>query len=154
MVSNNTYLIATDGSKYSENAILKGMELAKSMDAKVYVLYVLDTREYVPSMLNEPVPLGSKWDVTEEMVQQEGNDAIKYAKKVAEDKGVECESVILKGRAAHEILEFAEHNKVDMIIVGTLGKGGVERFLLGSVSDKVVRYSPTSVLVVKKKNNV
>jgi len=85
---NNTFrqiMIATDGSKCSQNAVLKGMELAKSMNAKVYALYVLDTSTYVPSLLKKSAHLGSKWDVIEEMLRKEGNDAIQYAKKIAED---------------------------------------------------------------------
>jgi Universal stress protein UspA and related nucleotide-binding proteins len=143
-------LIATDGSKCSENAILKGMEIAKSMDARVYALYVLDTCAYVPSMLKESVHLGSKWDIIKDMIRQEGDDAILYAKKVAADKDIDFEGVIAEGDAAHEILDFAESNNVDMIVMGTLGRGGLQRFMLGSVADKVVRHSNISVLVVKK----
>jgi len=84
------------------------------------------------------------------MLHQEGDDAIQYAKKVAADTEIDYEGVIVEGNPAHTILEFAEQNKVDMIIIGTLGKSGLERFLLGSVADKVVRHSRISVLVVKK----
>ena len=56
---------------------------------------------------------------------------IQYAKKVAEDKEINYEGVVLEGDPAHIILEFAELNKVDMIIMGSLGKGGLERFFLG-----------------------
>jgi len=153
MTLNNTYqkiLIATDGSKCSQNAVLQGMELAKLMGAKVYALYVLDKNAYILPVLETPIHLGSKWDVVEEMLRQEGNNAIQYANKVAEDKEIDYEGVIVEGNPADAILEFAEQKKVDMIIMGTLGKGGLERFLLGSVTDKVVRHSKISVLVVKK----
>ncbi|OPY19377.1 MAG: Universal stress protein [Methanomethylovorans sp. PtaU1.Bin073] len=153
MALNNTFqkiLIATDGSKCSENAVLKGMEIAKSMDSKVYALYVLDTCAYVPSMLKGSPHLGSKWDVIKDMIRQEGDDAIRYATKVAADKDIDCEGVIAEGDAAHEIMEFAERNDVDMIVMGTLGRGGLQRFLLGSVADKVMRHSKISVLVVRK----
>jgi nucleotide-binding universal stress UspA family protein len=153
MTLNNTYqkiLIATDGSKYSQTAVLQGMELAKLMGAKVYALYVFDKKAYIPPVLETSIHLGSKWDITEEMLRQEGADAIEYAKKVAKDKGIDYEGLVLEGDPAHEILEFAEQNKVDLIIMGTLGKGGLEKFLLGSVADKVVKHSKISVLVVKK----
>jgi|SRR5665647_1970540 nucleotide-binding universal stress UspA family protein len=153
MTSNNTFqkiLIATDGSKGSQNAVLQGMELAKLMGSKVYALYVLDKNAYIPPVLETSIHLGSKWDVMEEMLRQEGNDAIQYVKEVAEDKEIDYEGVVVEGDPAHAILEFAEQNKADMIIVGTLGKGGLERFLLGSVTDKVIRHSKISVLVVKK----
>lgn len=128
------------------------MKLAKLMGAKVYALYVLDKNAYVPPVLETPIHLGSKWNVMEEMLRQEGEDAIQYAKKVAEDMEIDYEGVVVEGDPAHAILEFAEQNEVDMIIMGTLGKGGVERFLLGSVADKVVKHSKVSVFVVKKQN--
>ena len=85
-------LIATDGSDYSQNAILQGLELAILMDANVYILYVIDKKAYVPPILKTSIPLGSKWDIMEETLRQEGNEAIQYAKKVAEDKGVDIEA--------------------------------------------------------------
>jgi nucleotide-binding universal stress UspA family protein len=153
MTLNNTYqkiLIATDGSKCSQKAVLQGMELAKLIGAKVYALYVLDKKAYIPPVLETSIHLGSKWNVMEEMLRQEGNDAIQFAKKVAEDKEIDYEGVVVEGDPAHIILEFAEQNKVDMIIMGSLGKGGLERFLLGSVANKVVMHSKISVFVVKK----
>lgn len=126
------------------------MELAKLMGAKVYALYVLNKDAYIPPVLETPIHLGSKWNVTEETLRQEGDDAIRYAKKVAEDKEIGYEGVVVEGDPANAILEFAEQNRIDMIIIGTLGKSGLERFLLGSVADKVVRHSKVSVLVVKK----
>lgn len=134
MTHNNTFqnvLIATDGSKCSQNAVLKGMELAKSMDAKVYVFYVLDKCAYVPSLLNGSAHLGSIWDVIEDMIRKEGNDAIRYSKNIPEDRGINCEGVLVGGDAAHEILEFTERNNVDMIVMGTLGIGGWKDFCLG-----------------------
>ena len=136
--------------KVSQNAVLQGMELAKLVGAKIYALYVLNKNAYIPPVLETSIHLDSKWNVVEETLRQEGNDAIQYAKRVAENKEIDYEGVVLEGDPAHTILEFAEQNKVDLIIMGTLGKGGLERFLLGSVTDKVVRHSKISVLVVKK----
>jgi len=120
------------------------------MGAKVYILYVLDKNAYIPPVLETSIHLGSKWDVMEEMLRQEGDDAIQYVKKVAEDNEIDYEGVVVEGDPAHSILEFSEQNKVGLIIIGTLGKGGLERFLLGNVADKVVRHSKISALVVKK----
>jgi nucleotide-binding universal stress UspA family protein len=150
---NNTFqkiLIATDGSKCSQNAVLQGMEFAKLIGAKVYVLYVLDENAYIPPTLETPIYLGSKWDVMEETLRQEGANAIQYANNVAQSEGIDFEGVVIEGNPANTILEFAEQKKVNIIIMGTFGKGGLERFLLGSVTDKVVRHSKSSVLVVKK----
>jgi len=126
------------------------MELAKLMGAKVYALYVFNKNAYVPPVLETPIHLGSNWNVMEEMLRQEGDNAIQYAEKVAKDKKIDYEGVVVEGDPTNVILEFAEQKKVNMIIMGTLGKGGLERFLLGSVTDKVVRHSKVPVLVVKK----
>jgi nucleotide-binding universal stress UspA family protein len=147
-----TILIATDGSKSSQKAVLQGMELAKLMGAKVYALYVLDKNAYIPPTLETPIYLGSKWDITEKTLRQEGDDAIRYANDVAKNKGIDFEGVVIEGNPANAILEFAEQKKVNLIIMGTFGKDGLERFLLGSVTDKVIRHSKSSVLVVKKQN--
>lgn len=111
------------------------MELAKFIGSKVYALYLLNKSAYVPPVLETPIHLGSKWNVMEETLRQEGDNAIQYAKQVAEDKEIDYEGVVVEGDPAHAILEFAKQNKVDLIIMGTPGKGGLERFLLGSVTD-------------------
>ena len=65
---------------------------------------------------------------------------------------MEVECKVLKGNPADKIITFAEDNDMDMIIVGSLGKGGYERFVLGSVSEKIVRHSKIPVLVVREKH--
>jgi nucleotide-binding universal stress UspA family protein len=57
--------------------------------------------------------------------------------------------VVLEGNPSHEIIEFADNNNIDLIIMGTLGKTGFDRFLLGSVAEKVTRNSKVPVLVVR-----
>ena len=64
---------------------------------------------------------------------------------------IEVESVILEGSPADEIVDFAEKNDIDLIVMGTQGKSAIERFLIGSVAENVVRHSKKSVLVVRKK---
>jgi nucleotide-binding universal stress UspA family protein len=59
---------------------------------------------------------------------------------------------VLKGNPAEKILTFAEDNNLDMIIVGSLGKSGYERILLGSVSEKVIRHAKIPVLVVRERH--
>ena len=63
--------------------------------------------------------------------------------------GVEVREVLLEGHPSNEIIDFAENNNADLIVVGTLGKTGLDRFLMGSVAEKVVRGSKVPVLVVR-----
>ncbi|HID26562.1 MAG TPA: universal stress protein [Methanosarcinales archaeon] len=59
------------------------------------------------------------------------------------------ERVILDGNPAEEIVNFANNNSIDLIVMGTMGKSGLDRFLLGSVAEKVTRTSLIPVMVVK-----
>ena len=67
----------------------------------------------------------------------------------AKSSGLDAEPIILKGSAAEKILDFAHKHDIDMIVVGSLGKSGIEHFTLGSVSEKIVRYAKVPVLVVR-----
>ena len=68
---------------------------------------------------------------------------------MAKEIGVNVISVLLQGHPAQEILDFAEKNDIDMIVLGTQGKTGIDRFLLGGVTEKVVRHAKAEVLVVR-----
>ena len=72
--------------------------------------------------------------------------------KIAKAAGMEVETRVLKGNPAEKIVSFAEDNNIDMIIVGSLGKGGYERLVLGSVSEKIVRHAKVPVLVVRERH--
>jgi len=61
--------------------------------------------------------------------------------------------VLLEGHPADEIVKFAEQNDIEMIVMGTLGKTGLDRFLLGSAAENVVRHSKIPVLVVRGENS-
>lgn len=137
-------LIATDGSETSKEAADFGVEMIGCSGAKVYVVYVIDTTPY------RSIPLDEIWskEVLEEF-EREGQEATSYVEKIAKASGMEVESRVLKGNPAEKIVSFAEDNNVDMIIVGSLGKTGYERVVLGSVSEKVVRHSKVPVLVVR-----
>ncbi len=82
----------------------------------------------------------------------EGKEATAYVETSGKAKNVEVESVILEGSPAHEIVNFAEENDIDLIVMGTHGKNAIERFLLGSVAENVVRHSRKAVLVVRGKD--
>jgi nucleotide-binding universal stress UspA family protein len=69
--------------------------------------------------------------------------------KTARDAGLQVEPTLLEGHPAEEIVNFAEKNGVDLIIVGSLGKSGIERFLIGSVSENVFRNAKGPVLVIR-----
>jgi len=140
-------LIATDGSENGTQAINAGMEIARLSEGKAYALHVVDTSGY-PSGRGDP-----KWTrLIEEQFKTFGLEITATVEEAAKAAGVEVEFVTLEGHPAEKILDFAEKQDVDMIVVGSLGKTDVERFLLGSVSEKVVRNAKVPVLVVRAKS--
>lgn len=139
-------LIATDGSENGAQAINAGMEIARLSNGKAYALHVIDTSVY-PSGKGDP-----KWfRLIEEQFKTFGLEITVTVEEAAKAAGVEVEFVTLEGHPAEKILDFAEKQNVDMIVVGSLGKTDVESFLLGSVSEKVVRNAKVPVLVVHGK---
>ncbi len=140
-------LIATDGSETAREAADFGMEMVGCSGAKVYAVYVIETTPY------RSVPLDQIWSKeTLDEFERVGHEATSYIEKIGKAVGAEVESRVLKGNPAEKILSFAEDNNIDMIIVGSLGKSGYERVLVGSVSDKIIRHAKVPVLVVRERH--
>ena len=137
-------LIATDGSKASENAVRLGIKLAHQNGAKVYAIYVINISAYDSILMDE------SWVIDEcKECEEKGHKATSSVEEKARFAGLEAESIILKGNPAEKILDFANENGIDMIVVGRLGKSGIERFAIGSVSEKVVKHAKVPVLIVQ-----
>jgi nucleotide-binding universal stress UspA family protein len=134
--------IATDGSENTRRAIEYGIKFAEFSGAIVYALHVVDT-----SSLSQNWTVG--WETIYEILKNEGQRTISKVKEYGEASGVDVKEVLLDGYPSSEIIDFAENNDIDLIVMGTLGKTGLDRFLLGSVAEKVVRNSKVPVLVVR-----
>jgi nucleotide-binding universal stress UspA family protein len=135
-------LIATDGSKRTQNAVQTGLEVAAAHKSRVYAVYVVDTVTFTS------VPMDVTWENMYQLLKEEGEVAVGRVKEAAAP-GVEVETHVLEGNPALEITKFAKDHGIDLIVVGTLGKSGIDRILLGSVAEKVVRIAPCPVLVIK-----
>jgi nucleotide-binding universal stress UspA family protein len=136
-------VIATDGSENSLRAISYGIEIAKLSGAMVHALYVVDTSSF------SAIPMDAGWEEMYEILRKEGEKAVFDVKERGEAAGVEVREVLWEGHPSTEIINFAESNDIDLIVMGTLGKTGLDRFLLGSVAEKVVRNAKVPVLVVR-----
>jgi nucleotide-binding universal stress UspA family protein len=134
-------LIATDGSDRNRAAVSEALRIGKVCGALVYAAYVADSRALESAAAGTVA--GDAWA----MVQSEAAAALAHVKSQGE--GVSVETVVLEGKPATEIVKFAKEQKIDLIVIGTQGKQGIERFLLGSVAESVIRSAPCRVLVVK-----
>ncbi|HOW15379.1 universal stress protein [Methanosarcina sp.] len=139
-------VIATDGSENSRKAISCGIEIAKISGATVYIIHVVDTLSVVSDIWT------AGKDLIHDMMIRDGKKILSETKKTIEDSGVEVKDVLLNGHPGEEIIKFAENNNMDLIVMGTLGATGLEKFLMGSVAEKVVRHSKVPVMVVRNQD--
>lgn len=136
-------LIGTDGSEHTEKAIRYAVELARLAEAKVHALYVVDTSAFAT------IPMDVAWESMYELLHQEGAQATKEIADQCEKAGVEVEEHMVEGHPAEEIMKHAEELSVDLIVLGSIGRSGLDRFLIGSVADRVTRNSKIPVMVVR-----
>ncbi len=134
-------LVPTDGSEYTKAAVRKAMELAKLAGGKVTALYVLD------QTILTNMPMDTAVMNVYNTLEKEGKEAVDFVKELGEQEGVETTVSIKEGTPVKVILE--ESSKYDIIVMGTLGRTGMSKLLMGSVAERVVRASQCPVLVVR-----
>ena len=132
-------LVAYDGSESANRALDQAAELAQSNGADVSVVSVA-----------EPLPqFGRAGAMLLPEEEQERLHELDDAKTALTERGVSAKVVERKGDAAAMIIDEAEKEGTDMIVMGTRGLNGAQRWLLGSVSSRVVQHAPCNVLVVR-----
>jgi len=135
-------LIATDGSEKNMTAVEEAMQIGRVCGSTVIAAYVMDVSVLESSSADVGV-VRDTWTV----IQREADAALDRIRTKAE--GVDLQTVTLEGKPATEIVRFSIENQIDLIVIGTQGKRGFERLLLGSVAEQVVRLATCKVLVVK-----
>ena len=132
-------LIATEGSESSRSAVSEAIEFARMCSSKLIILSeVLSNSEY-----EDGVP----WAI--DQVEREIRNNLEAIKKTAYESGIECEIIVLRGHdPSMDIVGEAVTNKVDMIVMGTHGRSGLKRLVMGSVAGEVLRHARCKVLVV------
>jgi nucleotide-binding universal stress UspA family protein len=145
-------LVAVDGSKPSIDASDQAIDIAKRYDAELIVLYVIspDTRyNYLEDVITPRLPRAMKEVMM--IAMQKGAKHVDRVKQKALEKNVKVKTDVVIGISSvvKEIIEYAEKNKVDMIVMGSRGLSGIKKMLLGSVASGVLIYSHCPVLVTK-----
>lgn len=140
-------LIPVDGSKYTDMCLKTAAFLCRDKAADEYVL--LNVTHHISDLDLEVAPRDR--DVIRETFMKRAEALLEKSKAYLVSQGVRnVTTVILKGPSpSQEIIEFAEKEKVNLIIIGARGTSEQARFLLGSETPKVVKYSPCCVFVVK-----
>jgi nucleotide-binding universal stress UspA family protein len=138
-------LFATDFSEGSSSSLPYAVSIAEQYGAKLYLVHVIydiakTSGSYVPH-----VSLDELYKDMEKSAKAELEKCFIEEMKLLKD----VEQVVLKGTPYEEISHFAEENKIDLIVVGTHGRKGLDRMLFGSTAEQVVRYAPCPVLTVR-----
>ena len=141
-------LVPFDGSPTSDKALDEAIRLARLTGARLRLLHVVDELSYVNGFetamnyTNEIVPL----------MQAAGEKLLALARQKAVDQGVDTDSVLMvggPGRICEHVAEQARSAQADLIVVGSHGRRGIGRVLLGSDAEQIVRTAPVQVLVVR-----
>ncbi len=146
VVEFKSIVIATDGSPYSTTAASEAIGIAKKNNSKLTVISV------VPAELATPMNVDFAATGRELLGEKEMQAAEKNAKAVKEaalKEGVAVQAFVMTGKPADAIIETAKEKSADLIIVGSHGRTGIERLLMGNVVERVIVMSACAVLVVK-----
>lgn len=136
-----TILIPTDGSEHAEGAAETAIELATVHNAAVHVVCVADTGPL--GELRLPGDAASAEDAMRGQAQAYVDTIVERA----EAADLEVTGTVLEGPPEHELLEYADDVGVDLIVMATRGRGGVQRMAMGSVTDHIVRFGDIPVFV-------
>jgi nucleotide-binding universal stress UspA family protein len=139
----NNILVALDGSEVSQRALVRAADEAKLWNAKLNVIYVVETG------LFSSLPLDNTVEIMYRVLEKEGEAVLEKAKKYCSEKGIMVFTQMKQGHAGSEIIALADREKSDLIIVGSHGKSNADRLLIGSVSTFVVTHSKATTLVVR-----
>lgn len=139
-------LVPIDGSKSSQKSLVVAKEYGEKLDADLVIFTV------VPEMtIFEQYPTNFEYSLEVDNANKErAKSILEEAKNEFNDYKNNVETIFTVGSPATQICRFAEKENMDLIIIGNRGLGAFSRTLLGSVSNKVLNHSKTSVLVVKQ----
>lgn len=143
-------LVPVDGSPTSDLGLAEALKLAKLTDAKLRLLHVVDM---LSASLSPEISMATSPTVFE-MLRQGGEEILAKARTVAEQAGVPSESVLrdtLTGRVCDLVVEEAKQWGAELIVIGSHGRRGAGRLLMGSDAEQIARLSPVPVLLVRTK---
>lgn len=140
-------LVPVDGSATSLLAVNKAAALAKAFDSAVTAVYVLDP--YPFTGVGADFAYGQAQYLN--AATSEANKALEEVQKIMQEAGVNAKTIVGEGHAVHEgIARVAENVEADLIVMGSHGRRGLEKLVLGSVAQRVLQAARMPVLVVRE----
>ena len=138
-------LAPTDFSEYSKQAVASALELAKKFGAKLSILHVV---ELPPYPVEGYVPPSLSATFLEDLERQASQDLAQVVPE-AESAGIEVARLVTVGSPYRKVIDMAEAEQVDLIVMATAGRTGFSRLVMGSIAERVVRTAPCPVLTIR-----
>jgi len=135
-------LVPTDGSDHAERGVEHGLALAEEHDARLHVLFVVDETTYGST------PALSSYEAFIEEIADQAEDVAGEIVEDATERGVDATMSVLRGTPHEEILQYAQDNDIDLVVMGKRGATGVEPPHVGSVTDRVLGSADIPVVPV------
>lgn len=142
-------LVPTDGSKVAKAAVDHAVDIAEKYGAEVHALFIADTDAIAYGLGTEQVDRirqGNFQGMTD--LREDAEEATGYVKEQAETLGLTVVERHAGGQPHDMIADYAQENDIDLIVMGSHGRSGVRRVLLGSVTERTLRSTHVPVLVV------
>lgn len=134
-------LLPTDGGETTDRALAHAVDLADRYGAALHVLYVVDATAFADDVSTSTI-------VSE--FEEMGERIVDRVAEEAKEAGIEpVATAVVRGTPHRTILEYVEDREIDLVVMGTHGRTGLDRYLLGSVTERVVRLSEVPVLTVR-----
>ncbi len=129
----NTIMVPSDGSKFALKAEDVAISIAGKFQGKLVVVHIIDEKLINPF----------------EVLEEEGKNILEKAALKGEKQGVQVDQVLLVGNPAHDMAKIVEKTGADLVVIGTHGKTGLKKILLGSVAENTIKTVKIPVLLVK-----
>ena len=144
-------LVPTDFSKYADKALRQAMDIAQEYRAKVYLVHVMpgEFRSIADEYTDVSITEDTLRQYEEKMVASARKKMEKQVTKLLGDSAVEVTLETVIGKPEEEIVKFQQEKGVDLIVISSLGKSGLSRYLIGSVARGVLKGAACSVLLSK-----
>ncbi|MFC6942949.1 universal stress protein [Salinirubellus sp. GCM10025818] len=136
-------VVPTDGSEGMGRVLAHAADLARLHGASLDFVYVVNAAAFAN------LPMETSWEGVRESLREEGGAALDAAEEAVEGRGIPTDRRVLEGGPAREIVAYAERSGADLVVMGTHGRGGLNRILIGSVAERVVRTAGMPVLTVR-----
>lgn len=138
----SSILVPTDGSERVEAAVEHAVEVADANGASLHGLHVVGTDAFAG------VTVDGSWGSIDQLLREDAAAAVERIRSLAAGSDVRVTTEIVEGKPSREIVGYAEREGCDLVVMGTHGRGGIDRLLLGSVAESVVRASSVPVTTV------